>query len=699
MWFTFAAAVLVAAVVLYAPGFFFFRVFGLSRFVSVAVAPGFTVLALVVAGLALAALGIACPAWVLFVVAVVVGLTVCGVARCARGRVGAAGESAVCEGSAALAAAPDSGAEPNAALGFIASWGASCWKSLGLFVGVSLLVTLVVFVHPLADPYAFARLDDSAAHLNNLRSFVEQGFYSTLAVSGYADMGELGGYYPAAWHVFAAVVASVFGNSVALGANAATFCIVAVLLPAGLCCLFRQLFGQGGHALVVASGAVVAVAFSGFPWGFLTWGQLLPNLLSYSLVPGALAMLVAATKPDAQHRTGLLVGFVAMAASIVVAQPNGIFVLGIWVVAFGVNRAFVAPDGASFTANGKRIALALGIAAAACALWVGLFLAPPLQTVVQYSWSSFISPAQALVAGGAFMFSGRQGVQPFLTVLVLLGIVFSFKNRRYLWLTVAFAFAWLLWFIDAAFDGPVKQFLTGFWYTDYNRTGAMAALFAIPLAAMGFAWGLQLVARLLGKLGGGKLAGAKAGVVSLCALLVVMAAVQFAPFNVKVGESDIRAGLIAVHKELKTRYSWNRIYTAEEQEFVHQVQQTIPEGSVVLNVPNDGSAYCYSVDNLRVFYRRCSPSAFAGSSEAGKLLRTSLNQVSASTEVQEAVRTSGARYVLLLDAGRGENATVNSLRYKQEDWAGIEGITESTPGFTLVLSQGDMRLYRISMAG
>ena len=39
-------------------------------------------------------------------------------------------------------------------------------------------------------------------------------------------------------------------------------------------------------------------------------------------------------------------------------------------------------------------------------------------------------------------------------------------------------------------NGVVKQVLSGFWYTDYYRTGAMTALFAIPLASLGF---VQLV--------------------------------------------------------------------------------------------------------------------------------------------------------------------------------------------------------------
>ncbi len=695
MWFSFAAAVLVAVAFLYLPGFLFFRAFGLSRFASFVAAPGFSVFAVVLVGLCLAVAGIACPAWMLGVAAACVGLAAYGVGCLVRSRVCVCGAGCCSSGSPGCEK-PSVTAPYD--LGLLVRWGASPWRSLALFIGVSVLVTLVVFVHPLGDPYAFARLDDSAAHLAFVRSFLDSGFYSTLSVSCYADMGEVGGYYPAAWHICAAVIASVFGNSVALGTNALTFAVCAFVLPSGLCFLFAQVFSDAKHAAVVVCGAIVAVAFAGYPWGFLTWGQLLSNLLSYALVPGALALFVCAVEPGWQKRAGFAAALIVSAVSIVLAQPNGIFVLGIWLVAYAVSRALTSAEDASFEITRKRVLVACAIFFGACVAWVVLYLVPPLQVVVQYSWSPFLSPVQALIAGGSFMFSGRTGVQPFLTVLVLAGIVYACRNRRFLWLAIAFLFAWALWFLDAVCEGPAKQFLTGFWYTDYNRTGAMAALFAIPLAAMGFAWLLQLLSRLLGKLGGGRLGASKACACSLCILLVVAAAVQFAPLHAKVGDSDIRAGLMAVHKQLKTRYSWDRIYTAEEQSFVHKVQETIPTDAVVLNFPNDGSCYSYAMDNLKAFYRRCSPSVSAGNKDTGKLLRTSLNKVASSTEVRQAVRDSGAQYVLLLDAGRGEDATVSSLRYKKEDWAGIESVTESTPGFTLVLSEGDMRLYRIDMA-
>ena len=55
-----------------------------------------------------------------------------------------------------------------------------------------------------------------------------------------------------------------------------------------------------------------------------------------------------------------------------------------------------------------------------------------------------------------------------------------------------------------------------------------------------------------------------------------------------------------------------------------------------------------------------------------------------------------AKYVILLDDKSSDNPTLETLRYKEEKWAGIESIDESTPGFKLLLSEGDMRLYEIT---
>ena len=676
MWLLFAAACLASVAVLYAPGYFAGRAVRLGSFSALAVAPAFSVVLLAALGIVLQVAGVACPAWVLLLAALVISFVVYGASRFAFAQHGAPGSDA----TFGLGAIP--------------------WKLIGLYVGASLLISCVVLLHAMGSPYAFCRLDDSAAHYTLIRSFLDTGFYSMLSTNGYATLGGTGGYYPAAWHGAAAIVASLFGNSVALASNAMTLVVCAVVLPVGLLFMLRQLFPQRNQATIVASGAIVAVAFCAFPWGFVVRGQLLPNLLSFALIPGAMGLLVLLSQQSRGRgsRAPLALSFVVCVVAVAIAQPNGAFTLGIWAVSFGVYCLLRPMGEASRTRPGtKRIALAAALLVGACLVWVVLYFAPPLQSVVSYTWKAFLPPVQAILSGGTFMFSERTGIQPFLTLLVIVGLVRTCKDRQYLWLTAAFLFAFASWFIGVTTEGALKHLLAGFWYTDYYRTGAMAALFAIPLAAMGFAWLFEgLKAQLEKRLGG--CGATRAASISVAALLALMLAVQLFPLHTKVGDSDIRAGLMAVHKQVKQRYSWEKYFTGEEDAFVKKCMEAIPEGAVVANFPNDGSCYAYGIEGLNTFFRRSSPDAYVGSKETGRLIRTALSSVSTSQTVRNAVRESGVQYVLLLDCGSGEGRTVSKLRYEDADWEGIETINDETPGFTPVLSEGDMRLYRIDAA-
>lgn len=676
MWLLFAAACLASVAVLYAPGYFAGCAVRLGSFSALAVAPAFSVVLLTALGVVLQVAGVACPAWVLFLAALVISLVVYGASRFAFAQHGAPGSDV----TFGLGAIP--------------------WKLVSLYVGASLLISCVVFLHAMGSPYAFCRLDDSAAHYTLIRSFLDTGFYSMLSANGYATLGGTGGYYPAVWHGAAAIVASLFGNSVALASNAMTLVVCAVVLPVGLLFMLRQLFPQRNQATIVTPGAIVAVAFCAFPWGFVVRGQLLPNLLSFALIPGAMGLLAAMVQQcrGRGFRAPLALSFVVCVVAVAIAQPNGAFTLGIWAVAFGIGVLLCPMGEASRTRPGtKRIALAAALLVGACLVWVVLYFAPPLQSVVSYTWKAFLPPVQAILSGGTFMFSERTGIQPFLTLLVIVGLVRTCKDRQYLWLTAAFLFAFASWFIGVTTEGALKHLLTGFWYTDYYRTGAMAALFAIPLAAMGFAWLFEgLKAQLEKRLGG--CGATRAASISVAALLALMLAVQFFPLYTKVGDSDIRAGLMAVHKQVKQRYSWEKYFTGEEDAFVKKCMEAIPEGAVVANFPNDGSCYAYGIEGLNTFFRRSSPDAYVGSKETGRLIRTALSSVSTSQTVRNAVRESGVQYVLLLDCGSGEGRTVSKLRYEDADWEGIETINDETPGFTPVLSEGDMRLYRVDAA-
>ncbi|WP_302144457.1 DUF6541 family protein [Senegalimassilia anaerobia] len=664
MWLTFALAICLGVVVLYVPGYLVGRAVSLERFASVAVAPAFSVAALVILGVVLNAAHVRCDGWMLLLVCAALCLLIYGVCRVLRGLRGVDGRTHLTR---------------NVVDGE--------WVLVALYIGVAAAVSLVVFVHAMGDPVSFSRNDDTTVHLSVVRGFLDSGTFSTLNVTKYLDLGESGGYYPAAWHVVTAVVASLVGNQVALATNAMILVVCVFVLPVGLLFLLRQLFPD--NKLALYAGSLFSVAFCGYPWGFVVFGQLLSNLLSFALIPGALGLLISSLNASGPSKSGFAVAYACSMISVALAQPNGAFTLGMWSVAFAVSHLWSKRSDGYW--SGKRTAIILCFIA--CAAWVLLFVAPPLQGVVTYSWKPALSIPKAIVAGLLFMFTNREGVQPFLTVLVLLGIAKTLKDRRLRWLSVSYIAAFSFYVIDVATDGFVKQLLTGFWYTDYYRTGAMIALFAVPLAALGFAWLVKLGTGLLGKMRFGRQGSNDSCVVAMV-LVVLLAVCQFAPVRFAFGKTDVRPGLMKIHAEVSSRYSWEKGLTSEEDAFVKRVM-SLAGHDCVINVPSDGSCWSYGVEGINTMFRRSATAGPSGSEPYATVLRTQLCDYAVSDEVREAVEKTGAHYVMLLDEKSYNDRTVVKLRYKEEDWVGIESITQDTPGFTLVLSEGDMRLYRI----
>ena len=119
---------------------------------------------------------------------------------------------------------------------------------------------------------------------------------------------------------------------------------------------------------------------------------------------------------------------------------------------------------------------------------------------------------------------------------------------------------------------------------------------------------------------------------------------------------------------------------------------------MIVNYPDDGSVFSYATDDLNILYRYSLLSSEVPDSETkeSELIRTRLNKISSDPEVKSAVRTLGVKYVLLLDQGKKEDELVKLPQFgNPEYWTGITGINDLTPGFTTVLSEGDMRLYKI----
>ena len=134
--------------------------------------------------------------------------------------------------------------------------------------------------------------------------------------------------------------------------------------------------------------------------------------------------------------------------------------------------------------------------------------------------------------------------------------------------------------------------------------------------------------------------------------------------------------------------------TQEEQDFAEKVLETIPEGSVVINNPGDGSLLLYGVDGMRCYYRTASGYE-EGETEESKLIRTDLKDIETNEAVRAAVNEIGAKYVLVLDASNFKESFLSITRTPESAFRGITEINDDTPVFKVVLAEDSMRLYEM----
>ena len=98
---------------------------------------------------------------------------------------------------------------------------------------------------------------------------------------------------------------------------------------------------------------------------------------------------------------------------------------------------------------------------------------------------------------------------------------------------------------------------------------------------------------------------------------------------------------------------------------------------------------------MNTYYRSFDLPSLDWEERDSQVIRSSLKDICINDGVRESVDSVGAKYVLLLDQGMRANQTKHFWSYYPEQWSGIEGITDHTPGFKTILAEKDMRLYKI----
>lgn len=674
MWSEFVLVFCAAFVFLYLPGTLLLRSVSFRWFESVVFAPAVSLLAYFVLAALLSLVNVSCGWDSLVLPVVFVSICACLLSYFAK-------------------------REKNSSIE------ASCgdWTILALGVFISMLAVILVFVKNLDGPSSFVQEYDNTTHMTVLRVFLETEDYSLFNFTKYIS-GSLtptglasASLYPSLWHCFVAIVIDFAGCNIPLAINAVNSFLSAIVFSSSMIMLVKAIFSD---KKIFLASAIVAVSCGGFPWLFLIFGPLYPNLAAFCLLPLALASFVMAfsKKPLFPCAVRWIILFIVVSASIGFAQPNALFSAVLFLVPFCVSLIWRSQKTKIKTEERatRPLLLVLFFLAFVILIWMLLYKAPFMQGVVQFVWPALFSKSQAMINAVSLSFTEMNAAQWLLGGIVLCGILYSIVNKKYFWIIAAYLGVLLIYVVNASTDGELKQILTGFWYTDTYRIGAMAAIFSIPVACMGFvfvyAFIKNLCERCLFENTQRVNSFALAGVLS-CLFLVA----NYWPNYTDPGNQEIRTGFGAIGEKVASLNCETvpHMLDPNEADFAKEVSQVVPDNAVVINSPNDGSVFLYALDGINVYYRDLSGDRGSSETEESRQIRNYLDEYANSSDVRDSVGALNAQYVLLLDQGEEDSLRAYLSNYISEEWRGIESITDETPGFEVVLAKDDMRLYRI----
>lgn len=719
----FILAVIVAAIIVYAPGYCSLRAVRTPREIALAAAPLPTLFLYPLLGTAFATFSASVEWYALFAGALVVVGLWCLICRIYFHRQSGAGKT-IC----LLPAGRMPKRFPDIA-----------FFALPAIVGV--VLGWIVFSSNLYSFDAFCQEYDNAYHLSLIRTLTETGAWSPFSASIYAipqdngfnPFGDYAAFYPASWHILCALTACASNTEITVAVNAVNFLLSFIVYPAGVTLFLREVFFPAEK--VALFGSVLSLCIVAFPWMYLGFGPLYPNLLGNALVyPTAFAFVVIWRHGASTfHRLFTAGLFASGLIAIALAQPNGAFALVILLAPFCVSQ--ISARACELRSARKHPCivgtLAGGVAFAVIAIiWLAFYNAPFMHAVVSSSWPATLKIHDAILSALTISFGESFPSPPHIVVgiLALSGVFFAVSDKHTRWTVFPYAFTVLALVVNASTDGTLKQILTGFWYNDPRRMVALIGMFSVPLASLALeraAYGISFLIdfssnrlqsnRAPWSLKPASLAPLTAAAANpslkkdgyhYCSALGIMLCAIAVAFSTSIplpspsGTSltpPLQVTGAWIERQSDISDETIHVLTAKERDFAERAQNSIPPGEPIVNVPNDGSGFLFGACGVKTVYRYLSGYGASERPES-KLIRTSLYHISEQNNVKQAIKAMGVRYVLLLDQGNQHEEERHYLFSKDaDDWSGIESICDETPGFSIVLAEGDMRLYRINL--
>ena len=537
-------------------------------------------------------------------------------------------------------------------------------------------------LYAFGQPEAFSQTFDNIFHLNAIRYIIDTGSASSLSI------GEMTGisFYPAGWHGVVSLVEQLTQSSIPVSVNAVNLLIGALVWPLGCIWLVRQITGPRVVPVLVAG--VLAAGFGAFPLLLVNFGVLYPNFLGVSLIPSVLAILVGALGLAREPALTPLMSWILLVLALpglALAHPSA----ALAVIAFSVPMIIAAIiRSVSRMAPERRLKRALayviGFAVYAvliCLIWVAV--RPAEDTLI---WLPYQTQGQAV---GEVLASSpiKTPAAWAIMLLTLAGIGAVLYRRSWLWVLGIYLMGGFL-FVTASGspDGDFRDLVTGGWYTDNYRLAALLPVATLPLAALGgtavLLWlNTRVRVPVLARISADGTHRRAASAAGIAGLVIAMGVLVFTTQKDNVrAATDWAAGAYAMAEDAP-------LVSSDEYELMERLDRTVDDKDAVLvGNPWTGSSLVYALTG----YEPLQLHTIAALTPEDEEIYANLRDAQTDPEVCAAVQETGAKYVL--DFGDLE------VHGGDHPYPGLEDL-DSSGAVTLVDSQGDAKLYRITACG
>jgi hypothetical protein len=543
----------------------------------------------------------------------------------------------------------------------------------------AVLAGAVIVVLGMRRPEELSQTFDAVFHYSAVAYILDSHNASSLTLGALGNPNTPAGFYPGAWHDFASLAVLSTGTSVPVAANLVTGVLAALVWPLSCVLLVRQIIGR--NAVALAMTGLFSLCFSAFPWGLLAFGVLWPNTLGLALVPAAIAVVLSLSglaKDDliGRGRAWVLAPFVLLAGGF--AHPNSLFsivAIAVWPLFTGIWRwsRRMREEG-----RGRRGTTGLVVAIVVfLAGWAFVATSPAFKSVRTFYWAPFESTARAV---GEVLLNATNGRSSLwvVSVFMLVGLFLVWRVRDQRWLVGAFATVGMMFVLTAANNRSYTQFITGYWYNDSYRLAAILPVLAVPLLVFGIVRAAECLRGWFAERPRLARLGASGTAVTVVLALLVIVASKGLYFRNQVatvaftytGMENTEDGTLA---------------DPREQAFYTRIAAKVPHDVVVANNPWDGSPLVWALADREVLF----PHMDIAWSNEQKYLAEHLVDVARDPTVCRDLSRLHVGYLVIGEQrfwhGDGRRALYPGIH--------DPGIR---PGFQLVDSDGDLKLYKIT---